>query len=211
MVPANQPCRPHTTIRNLRHTSANQAPAGPTTILNLRHSPANQAPAKSSKSYRPATGGGTSRAHAAMVASALARARPRQHPLIGRVPAETSVRRRRFPTDPAPTYPLDMRHISANSRVRPTRSNPWGAWARRRLAMRRRRRQGSRHVMVRPAARIPGESGQTGPGKNPQTRRRIRRTDDGSRRPPTRPGVTLAPGSAVSTSLLYHVFLEAPR
>ena len=38
-----------------------------------------------------------------------------------------------------------------------------------------------------------------------------RRTNDGSRRPPARPGVTLAPGSAVSTSLLYHVFLEAPR
>ena len=61
-----------------------------------------------------------------------------------------------------------------------------------------------------PAARIPGESGQVGLGKSPQTRRRIRRTDDRSRRPP-RPGVTLAPGFAVSTSLLYHVFLEAPR
>ena len=48
-----------------------------------------------------------------------------------------------------------------------------GAWARRRFAMRRRHRQGSRHVMVRPVARIPGESGQTGRGKNPQARRRI--------------------------------------
>ena len=34
-----------------------------------------------------------------------------------------------------------------------------------------------------PAAWIPGESGQTGPGKNPQVRRRIRGTDGRSRRP----------------------------
>ena len=42
------------------------------------------------------------------------------------------------------------------------------------------------------AARIPGEPGQAEPGKSPQIRRRIRRTDDGSRRPPARPGVMLA-------------------
>ena len=65
--------------------------------------------------------------------------------------------------------------------------------------------------MVRPVIRIPGESGQTGPGKIPQTRRRIRGTDGRSRRPPARPGVTLAPGFAVPTSLLYHVFLEVSR
>ena len=34
-----------------------------------------------------------------------------------------------------------------------------------------------------PAARIPGEPGQAGPGKSPQMRRQIRRTNDGSRRP----------------------------
>ena len=56
---------------------------------------------------------------------------------------------------------------------------------------------------------IPEESGQAGPGKSPQTRRRI--AQDGWQITQARPGVTLAPGFAVSTSLLYHVFLEASR
>ena len=67
---------------------------------------------------------------------------------------------------------------------------------------------------LRPKAWIPEESGQAGPGKSPQMRRqgnRIRRTNDRPRRPSARPGVTLAPGFAVSTSLLYHVFLEVSR
>ena len=72
----------------------------------------------------------------------------------------------------------------------------------------------ARRPALRPRAWIPEESGQIELDKSPQMRRqgnRIRRTDDGSRRPPARPGVTLAPGFAVSTSLLYHVFLEVSR
>ena len=48
-----------------------------------------------------------------------------------------------------------------------------------------------------PAARIPGEPGQAGPGKNPQARRRI--AQDGWQITQARPGVTLAPGFAVYT------------
>ena len=71
------------------------------------------------------------------------------------------------------TFPAPAAGLSRSTRPTGLLKYPGGAWARRRLAMRRRRRQGSRHVMVRPVARIPKESGQTRPGKNPQTRRRI--------------------------------------
>ena len=89
-----------------------------------------------------------------------------------------------------------------------------------RLATRRRRRSGAPRpsppegLRLRPRAWIPEESGQVGLDKSPQVRRqgnRIRRTNDGSRRPPARPGVMPAPGFAVPTSLPYHVFLEASR
>ena len=69
-----------------------------------------------------------------------------------------------------------------------------------RPARRRRLRRGS-----------PGNRGRPDPAK---TRRRgagSRRTDGRSRRPPARPGVMLETGFAVSTSLLYHVFLEVSR
>ena len=84
-------------------------------------------------------------------------------------------------------------------------------------ATRRRRRSGALRssrpegLRLRPKVWIPEESGQVGFDKSPQARRRIRRTNDRSRRPPARPGVMLAPGFAVSTSLLYHVFLEVSR
>ena len=63
--------------------------------------------------------------------------------------------------------------------------------------------------LLRPRAWIPEESGQAGLGKSPQTRRRIAR--DGWQITQARPGVMPAPGFAVPTSLLYHVFLEASR
>ncbi len=78
-----------------------------------------------------------------------------------------------------------------------------GAWARHRLAMRRRRRSGARVQAgpkagaCGPGAWIPGEPGQAEPGKNPQARRRIAR--DGWQITRTRPGVMLAPGLAVPT------------
>ena len=60
-----------------------------------------------------------------------------------------------------------------------------------------------------PRAWIPEESGQVGFNKSPQTRRRI--AQDGWQITQARPGVMLEPGFAVSTSLLYHVFLEVSR
>ena len=86
-----------------------------------------------------------------------------------------------------------------------------------RFAMRRRRLRRSRSLRssrpegrrLRPKAWIPEESGQVGLGKSPQTRRRI--AQDGWQITPARPGVMLAPGFAASTSMLYHVFLEASR
>ena len=115
----------------------------------------------------------------------------------------------------------DQRPAYADPRIKPTYSN----------SLRRRGGHGhgvasrcdddggpafkpARRPALRPRAWIPEESGQIELDKSPQMRRqgnRIRRTDDGSRRPPARPGVTLAPGFAVSTSLLYHVFLEVSR
>ena len=49
-----------------------------------------------------------------------------------------------------------------------------------------------RRPALRPRAWIPEESGQVELDKSAQMRRRIRRTDDRSRRPPARPGVTPA-------------------
>ena len=142
---------------------------------------------------------------------------------IARNPAETSAAGLRKPAHPTglTTFPAPaagLRGSTLQSGLLKFPAPTRGAWARRRLAMRRRRgpRVSSRPEgrRLRPRARIPEESGQAGLDKSPQMWRqdnRIRRTNDGSRGPPARPGVMPAPGFAVPTSLLYHVFLEASR
>ena len=65
---------------------------------------------------------------------------------------------------------------------------------------------------LRPRAWIPEESGQAGFNKSPQARRRgnrIRRTNDRSRRPSARPGVTHAPRRRGAVSLPFRVSLAA--
>ena len=91
----------------------------------------------------------------------------------------------------------DQRPVYPDPRIKPVCSNSpnqrLGAWVWHRFAARRRRRSGGLRSSppegrrLRPKARIPGEPEQAGSGKSPQTRRRIRGTDDRSRRPPARP------------------------
>ena len=163
----------------------------------MRYSPANQAPARPRKSYIPAKwGGGVASTSCAYVFTGMRTpSRPWTRASVtwshlhghGNIPSPGTPS-----TRPARTALTDQAPIQLTQT--PT-SNDWGAWARRRLAMRRRRRSGAPRSsrpeggLLRPRARIPEESGQVGLDKSPQTRRRIRRTNDGSRRPPARPGV----------------------
>ena len=87
---------------------------------------------------------------------------------------------RRSSANPIHSNALNLRNTSADPRVQPVYSNPPGAWAWRRLAMRRRRRRsGSLRSgrpegrRLRPRAWIPEESGQVGFSKSPQMWRRI--------------------------------------
>ena len=193
-----------------------------------RSSPADPQPTLSSKHPEPASQ--SSKSSAGQVQQILQTCdwgrylpRARGHGCVrigARTATSTSLHRARFCRDQRPVHAdlriqpaysnaLNLRSTSADQAPTQLTQIPWGAWVRRRFAMRRRRRQGSRHVMVRPVARIPGESGPdrirqnpAGAAPDPQDERRITQA---------RPGVTLAPGFAVSTSLPYHVFLEASR
>ena len=121
-------------------------------------------------------------------------------PQSDHVPAETSAAGLRKPgANRSPQTPCGCDGVQPADGV-----NAW-----RRFATRRRSGapRSSRHLW--PREWIPEESGQAGLDKSPQTRRRI--AQDGWQITQARPGVTLAPGFAVSTSLLYHVFLEASR
>ena len=121
-----------------------------------------------------------------------------QFPHIDLMPAETSGQSSK-PTHPTglTTFPAPASGSLKYASGQLTQI-PWGAWARRHLVTRRRRRSGAPRSSrpegrrLRPRAWIPEESGQAGLDKSPQTRRqgnRIRRTNDGSRGPPARPGV----------------------
>ena len=109
-------------------------------------------------------------------------------PWRARLRRDQRVRFTQIKRQPTRSNVLKLRHISADLRIQPVYSNPLGGmgtasprdaaptsqWAPR----------SSRHL--RPRAWIPEESGQVGLDKSPQVRRqgnRIRRTNDGSRRP----------------------------
>ena len=113
-------------------------------------------------------------------------------------------------TDQAPIQLTQMSCgcvTSPQIKRQPTRSNALGGMGTASLgdaattgALHSSRPEGRR---LRPRAWIPEESGQVGPGKNPQTRRRIRGTDGRSRKPPARPGVTHAPRRWGTVSLSF--------
>ena len=91
----------------------------------------------------------------------------------------------------------DQRSVHSNLRIQPVYAN---SPSQRRGVLRQRRRRPCVQARLEagsygPRAWIPEESGQVGFNKSPQTRRqgnRIRKTNDRSRRPPARPGVTRA-------------------
>ena len=124
-------------------------------------------------------------------------------PQSDHAPAETSGRFRRYGASPVPQIPCADGGQPADG------VNVWHRFAMRRRRLRRSRSPRSGRPegrRLRSRAQIPGESGQVGLDKSPQTRRRIRRTDGRSRR--ARPGVTLAPGFGPHFPTLSRIFLK---
>ena len=234
-------------IQNLRYNPANQKPTGSSKShgYSLHKSSAGQvqqithacdwgvAPAPPARVCAYIYGHGHARIFISMRTHSRARHRHScAHQSPGAFSDETSGSGSRGSSaNPIHSNALKLRYISADLQSNRPTQKPWGAWARRRPATRR-RRSGSPPARFKrahgsglkpdtrparrpaPAAQARGSPGSRGRPDPAKARRRgagSRRTDDGSRRPPARPGVTLAPGFAVSTSLPYHVFLEASR
>ena len=162
---------------------------------NMRYSPANQTPTKFQQITHTCEVGGavTSCAHGmhtcayghghAWPCSYLYGlcAQPRQRPgtLLTRPASGLSRSTRPTRLLKCPAAASHLRRSSANQLTQ----IPWGAWACRRLATRRRRRSGAPRPSrpegrrLRPRAWIPEESGQVGLDKSPQARRRIARDE----------------------------------
>ena len=148
-----------------------------------------------------------------MLTSSRARARP-WHP--GTLLPRPAYGSHRSSANPAHSNALRLRNISADLRVQPAYSKALGGMgmasprdAATAGAPRSSPPEGRR---LRPRAWIPEESGQAGFNKSPQARRRgnrIRRTNDRSRRPSARPGVTHAPRRRGAVSLPFRVSLAA--
>ena len=193
-----------------------------------RSSPADPQPTLSSKHPEPASQ--SSKSSAGQVQQILQTCdwgrylpRARGHGCVrigARTATSTSLHRARFCRDQRPVHAdlriqpaysnaLNLRSTSADQAPTQLTQIPWGAWARRRFTMRRRRRSEG------PRSSRP-EGGACGPGRgspknldrldSTKVRRRgagSRRTDDGSRKPSARPGVTHAPRRWGTASLSF--------